>query len=572
MKKIFQLFLLVTVIMPVTAFALSFEVDGIYYRTNGNNATVTNRNYNATVDTIHVGDIIIPETVTWNDRTYTVTAIDNRAFYGAAGMTSITLPNTISTIGKSAFYKCTGLTSITIPESVTFIDEQAFRQCSSLDTLNFNAISCQDFSQAGSLSPFYNIPNVNLGDKVERIPALFGYDFMDLKSLTIPNSVTYIGEFAFYYNFYLTSLHIPSSVTHIGNSALHGWQDLVSITVDEDNPIYDSRDNCNAIIETATNKLINGCNTTIIPNTVTSIDEYAFMQNFNSRLQQEPLVIPNSVTSIGYRAFAYTGGIKGIHIGSSVTSIGDEAFAGTSDIATMTVDENNPVYDSRDNCNAIIETATNTVFAGCKNTVLPESVTAIGPHAFDRITSLYSFRMPNSITHIGNHAFYQCTSLSHLTLSTSLDSIADAAFYSIRTQNLIIPKSVTYMGRNAIHGSLIYDVYCYIPDPSLVTTMYQVFEPSSDMYFHTLHVPAGSLEAYQNDSYWSSLFGLIVEIEPTGDSNGDGVINIQDITTLIDCLLGDQISEVNQVNADLDFSGDLSISDVTAMIDRLLNE
>ena len=238
----------------------------------------------------------------------------------------------------------------------------------------------------------------------------------------------------------------------------------------------------------------------------------------------------------------------------------------------MTVAEDNPVFDSRDSCNAIIETATNTLVAGCRYTIIPNTVTAIGDYALNRLNFMYSFVIPNSVTYIGDYAFQYCTDLKELKMSNAVTHVGIAAFYSTKIEHLIIPKTVTFMGRQAFSADLIKNVYTYITDPSSVTMGYRVFQPSSAMYFHTLYVPAGTLELYQNDSNWSDLFGEIIEMDPTGDANGDGVLSISDVTTLIDYLLGGlDLLTINRINADINCSGDLTISDITALIDKLLN-
>ena len=173
---------------------------------------------------------------------------------------SITIPSTVAynsktyrvtTIGMEAFQYCDDLTSVTIPNSVTVIGSYAFSGCSGLT------------------------------------------------SITIPNSVTYIGGGAFYGCTGLTSVTIPNSVTYIGKNAFLGCIGLTSITVQNGNPKYDSRDNCNAIIETATNTLVCGCKNTTIPNSVTSIGSGAFENCYSLT----SITIPNSVTSIGSEAF-----------------------------------------------------------------------------------------------------------------------------------------------------------------------------------------------------------------------------------------------------------------------------
>jgi len=148
--------------------------------------------------------------------------------------------------------------------------------------------------------------------------------------------------------------------------------------------VYDSRDNCNAIIKKETNTLIQGCKNT---------------------------KIPSSVTEIGRYAFDGCSGLTSIEIPSSVTSIGDGAFDGCSGLTSINVEDGNVVYDSRDNCNAIIEKETNTLIQGCKNTKIPSSVTSIGEAAFSDCSGLTRIEIPSSVTSIGNYAFRDCIGL-----------------------------------------------------------------------------------------------------------------------------------------------------------------
>ena len=293
MKHLFKLSLmLLSLMLPATASAYDFEVDGIYYEILGDNqVAVTFQGYDDELDEpIHSysGNVTIPETVTYEGTTYSVTSIGDCAFYGCSGLTSVTIPNSVTTIGGGAFYYCSGLTSVDIPNSVTtigggafdgcsgltsvtignsvtsidyytflsceslasvtigssvgYIDDSAFLGCYALDTINFNAINCEDFFWPGEGdegAPFdnLNISTINIGDGVQRIPAYFTMGCSGLTSVTIPNSVTDIGEWAFSGCSGLTGeLTIPNSVTNIGDGAFYYCSGLTSVTIPTPSP------------------------------------------------------------------------------------------------------------------------------------------------------------------------------------------------------------------------------------------------------------------------------------------------------------------------------------------------
>ena len=231
--------------------------------------------------------------------------------------------------------------------------------------------------------------------------------------VTLPAAVTYggvtynvtrIGYNAFYNCSGLTSITISSSVTSISAPVFSGCSGLTSIIVASGNTKYDSRENCNAIIKTESNTLIDGCKNTVIPNSVTSIGSGAF----EGCTGLTSITIPNSVTSIGTSAFRDCSGLTSITIPSSVKSLVNLTIYNCSGLASITVEEGNTKYDSRENCNAIIETASNRLIAGCKNTVIPNSVTSIKDDAFYGCSGLTSITIPNNVTSIGNSVFENC--------------------------------------------------------------------------------------------------------------------------------------------------------------------
>ncbi len=318
--------------------------------------------------------------------TVEVTSENADGFYTTYPTGDLEIPETVeynsitysvTRIGDKAFNGCGELTSVSIPNSVTSIGEYAFEDCT------------------------------------------------ELTSVTIPNSVTSIDSYAFLYCNGLETIIIGSGVTNIGTDAFAGCSILTSISVEESNSTFDSRDNCNAIIQTETNILVLGCKNTTIPNSVTSIGEDAF---YGSDL--ESITIPNSVTTIANGAFSNCINLTEITIPESVTSIGIYRYVFSECVAleSIIVDANNTTYDSRDNCNAIIETETNTLIAGCKGTIIPNSVENIS-HAAFMGSGLRKVYIPNSVTNIANEVFYGCRSLTSVTIGSSVTEIGELAFY-----------------------------------------------------------------------------------------------------------------------------------------------
>ena len=293
---------------------------------------------------------------------------------------------------------------------------------------------------------------VEYNGAVYAVTSIGEYAFWDcsgLTSVTIGNSVTVIGEGAFSGCSGLTSVTIPNSVTSIGEYAFGDCSALTTIRVEENNLIYDSRDNCNAIIETASNTLIQACKATTIPNSVTSIGNAAFFVC----LGLNSVTIPSSVTSLGDAAFFGCSDLTSVTIPQSVMSIGEGTFCGCVGLTTIVVDGDNPIYDSRDNCNAIIETASNTLIQGCKTTTIPNSVTSIGDYAFWVCSGLTSVTIPNSVESIGDYAFSDCSGLISVTIPNSVTSIGNGAFeYCSGLISVTIGNSVESIGEYAFQN------------------------------------------------------------------------------------------------------------------------
>ena len=239
MKQIIHKLTLLIVLLSATtpAYAERTVIDGIYYDLNESNNTARvmyqhvdeyGRGYSD-----YSGEVVIPETITYNETTYSVTAIGSYAFCRSKGLTVITIPSSVISIEKSAFEYCTGLTTVTIPNSVTYIGESAFNDCSGLTSVTFNAEKCT------KMGPYYypvfkgctGLTSLTIGEKVTTIPGCAFYGCSGLTFVTIPNFVTTIGDSAFYGCSGLTSVTIPNSVTTIGDSAFCNCNRLHSLII-----------------------------------------------------------------------------------------------------------------------------------------------------------------------------------------------------------------------------------------------------------------------------------------------------------------------------------------------------
>ena len=312
-------------------------------------------------------------------------------------------------IGNFAFENCSDLKSVEIPASVTSIGSAAFKDCSGLESMNIdeanttyeNPEGSNAIVEKSSKTLVAGCKNTKIPDDVKIIGAYAFCGCSDLKSIEIPDNVSEIQVAAFDDCSNLTAIHIPAGVDKIALGVFMGCSNLNSITIDSANRSYESPGNANAIIDKGTMTLLEGSNNTVIPEGVKRIWQNAFAERIH---------------------------LKSITIPASVTSIVGMPFSDCDSLEELKVDADNAIFDSRNNCNAIIESATNTLIAGCGKTVIPEGIETIGDSAFERVKTLTHVTIPKSVTEIRGYAFERCENLSTVNLQKGIQTIGYGAF------------------------------------------------------------------------------------------------------------------------------------------------
>ncbi len=505
-KRIIVLFLsIVCSILPLMAY--DFEVNGLYYiknKTNVDEVTLVDRQYPRNQSlwgppispSNYKGEIIIPDSVEYENQKYAVTAIQSGTFSRSEEIVRVSMPNTIKNIGEWTFYRCYNLSEVELSSSIEEIPFFCFSES--------------------------NIDSIIIPDGVKTISACAFQDCYQLENVVIPSSVEYIGRNAFewtswlqkqpngllYINNILYSyignmpentiinvkegttlivsnafarcenlkeLHIPASVTEIQFDMLYDSPHVSVITVSKDNPIYDSRDNCNAIIESKSNKLLYGCASTVIPNSVTSIGENAFYGAHDL----VSITIPSSITEIETGAFANCESLTSITIPSSLTELHNGIFCGCCSLKEINLPNSlKSVGDSW----LIVDGAYSINFPWM-----------LWSGTFENCFALERIIIPENVTTLYGSLFEGCYNINEITIPSTMESISEAAFVYVSPQN----------------------VYCYADEPPLLCDSIQhrpknklpVFEYLSEDA--TLYVPIESLEKYKNNVSWNNFPNIV---------------------------------------------------------------
>ena len=485
-------------------------------------------------------DVIIPSTVTIDDTVYNVQEIGSGAFSNCNNIKSVTIEYGIEIIGSSAFESCWDTEFGEIPSSVRTIGERAFFNCNRISSLilseglrtigqsAFN--SCDGLMQVLLPSSVVNIGErafagcrnmilvtsriqvpISISDDVFITTSSSGEEVASAATLCVPEGTKAAYQAIKGWTMFREILEgemlqeSVGSLTYIYNKSSgeayvtkgENYSELRNVTVPGTVTIDGAKYSVTAVGARAFSST--NITSVTIEEGIKSIEQEAFY--WCSQLTK--ITLPSSLEEIKVNAFTECSSLTSIEIPANVSLIREKAFSFCRKLSSIKVSADNRVYDSRNNCNAIIETATNTLNTGCKTTVIPESVTAIGPDAFAG-SQFTEITIPSGVKTIGDEAFLCCDQFSEIVIPEGVESIGTSCFHSCYTMETIeLPNSLKTLSAWSLGNCTgLVNLVTYIENPYEIPDY--VFGDDQKVFERAkLYVPKGKKSTYQRTECWS---------------------------------------------------------------------
>ena len=512
------------------------------------------------------------DTVNWNIKTWSNFTYDTRPFKNSAkNISSFKFGDNVKSIPAYLCYNMSKLNTLTIPKSMTYLGMYAFKGCTGLKTINWYAIDGRyplaEVNEETDL-PFWemnNVTTINIGHSVQYIQRSLFAGMSGLKTLTLGTSLKEIEESAFYQCSSLTSVNFPSSLLSIKQYAFY-QSGLTSVTIPanvnnvEQAAFSQSNNltkvNWNTTKITETNAPFSNCqalNTFVFVNGLTKVPN-AICSGLPALTS---VTIPSTVTEIGASAFASCTALKSITLPQAVKTIGPYALYNCKSLSSFAMP--NQVTE--------IGEAAFAVCSALKSISLPQSLQTIGRNAFNS-SGLTSITIPKSVTTIDYGTFAACTALKSVSLPQGLKIIGDGAFYQTALTSVTIPSLVNSIGRQAFANcTTLANIYPKMTAPADLTYGEQIFEGVNKQTCK-LGVPKGTLAKYKATMPWKEFYNITETAGLPGDVNGDGKVNVSDVSALINMILG--VTPMDQATGDVNGDGRVNVSDVSALINIIL--
>ena len=416
---------------------------------------------------------------------------------GLGGLTKlkkIIIPPTLTDIGERALYN-TSIDSFVVTANVDNVGKSAFAGCTNLRYIRWEAKQIKTKYHNTYINPFLLIPDKQQYNMAET------YDIRDtILTFEFGDQVEMIPDYLCYQMGNLDSIFIPQSVKSIGEQAFCETRKLRKITVENGNAYFDSRYNCNAIIEKDSNKLILGSGTTIIPQDITTIGASAFYNN----ILLTTIHIPSNVEEIKGLAFRGCKKLKNLSIEEGVHKIGSLAFANIDSLSEITIPRGitelgGQIFDACPNLrdityhNHIIGYNMFNRCSGLKKIVIPGNVTEMRESAFSQCDNIEEIIVGEGLIDIPKNAFWGCRNLKHLIIGPNVENIGAFAFFDCDSlKNLEIPAKVNYIDCQAFLGKSVKNVYMRPYNPPAGTCISSTLGTRQSNLF----VPCGRIDAY----------------------------------------------------------------------------